>query len=172
MRCRYFNFITLGCFFLCLLSWSGTHKFYLSVTQVNYSEKEYSLQITSRLFIDDLNSLMLERYSIDAHFETKDQHPLAMQYIKEYFQKKFQLKVNGKALEYQILGQKRDTDKVVFFIEATGVYLTDIQELEVYNALLTDLFDKQQNVVHLKINNQKKSFLLMKDKPSGLLKLD
>ena len=172
MRCRYVKFIILGCFFLCLLSWSGTHKFYLSVTQVNYSEKEHSLQMTSRLFIDDLNSLMLERYSIDAHFETKDQHPLAMQYLEVYFQKKFKLFINGKALEYQILGQKRDTDVVVFFIEAKDVYLNDIYELEVYNALLTDLFDEQQNVVHLKINNQKKSFLLMKDKPSGLLKLD
>jgi hypothetical protein len=172
MRCRYVKFIILGCFFLCLLSWSGTHKFYLSVTQVNYSEKEHSLQMTSRLFIDDLNSLILERYSIDAHFETKDQHPLAMQYLEVYFQKKFKLIINGKALEYQILGQKRDTDVVVFFIEAKDVYLNDIYELEVYNALLTDLFDEQQNVVHLKINNQKKSFLLMKDKPSGLLKLD
>ena len=172
MRCRYFKFIILGCFFLCLLSWSGTHKFYLSVTQVNYSEKEHSLQITSRLFIDDLNSLILERYSIDAHFETKDQHPLAMQYLEAYFQKKFKLIINGKALEYQILGQKRDTDVVVFFIEAKDVYLNDIYELEVYNALLTDLFDEQQNVVHLKMHNQKKSFLLMKDKPSGLLKLD
>jgi len=128
--------------------------------------------MTSRLFIDDLNSLILERYSIDAHFETKDQHPLAMQYLEVYFQKKFKLIINGKALEYQILGQKRDTDVVVFFIEAKDVYLNDIYELEVYNALLTDLFDEQQNVVHLKINNQKKSFLLMKDKPSGLLKLD
>ncbi|HAE71463.1 hypothetical protein N9D85_00925 [Flavobacteriaceae bacterium] len=61
---------------------------------------------------------------------------------------------------------------VVFFLEAKGVYFTDTQELEVYNALLTDLFDDQQNVVHLKIKGQKKSFLLMKDKASGLLKLD
>ena len=172
MRSRYFRCIIVGCFFLCLISWSGTHKFYLSVTQLNYSEKEHSLQMTSRLFIDDLNSLMLKRYNIDAHFETKDQHPMAMQYLELYFQKKFKLFINGKSLEYRILGQKRDTDVVVFFIEATGVYLTDVQELEVYNALLTDLFDEQQNVVHLKINNQKKSFLLMKDKPSGLLKLD
>jgi len=37
---------------------------------------------------------------------------------------------------------------------------------------LTDLFDDQQNVVHLKIKGQKKSFLLMKAKASGLLKLD
>ncbi len=172
MRSRYFRFIAVGCFFLCLVSWSDFHKFYLSVTQVNYSEKEHSLQMTSRIFIDDLNNLLSKRYGIASHFETKDQHPMAMKYIEEYFQKKFQLKINGEALEYQILGHKRDTDMVVFFMEAKAVYLTDTQELEVYNALLTDLFDDQQNVVHLKIKGQKKSFLLMKDKASGLLKLD
>lgn len=172
MRLIYLRFSAIGCFFLCLVSWSGTHKFYLSVTQVNYSEKEHSLQMTSRLFIDDLNDLLSKRYSIESHFETKDQHPMALKFLDEYFQKKFQIRINGAGVDYRILGQKRDTDMVVFFMEAKGVYLTDIQELEVYNALLTDLYDDQQNVVHLKIKGQKKSFLLMKDKPSGLLKLN
>jgi len=69
MRSRYFRFIAVGCFFLCLVSWSDFHKFYLSVTQVNYSEKEHSLQMTSRIFIDDLNNLLLKRYGIASHFQ-------------------------------------------------------------------------------------------------------
>ena len=49
-----------------LLSFASTHKFYVSVTNVVYSEKEDALQITSRIFIDDLEKLLEERYGIKA----------------------------------------------------------------------------------------------------------
>ena len=37
------------------------------------------------------------------------------------------------------------------------------------NKLLLDMFDSQQNITHLKINNKKKSFLCIKDNAKGLL---
>ena len=36
-----------------LLAFSTAHKFYVSVTNINYSEKTEAIQITSRVFIDD-----------------------------------------------------------------------------------------------------------------------
>jgi len=36
---------------------------------------------------------------------------------------------------------------------------------------LFDTYKSQQNITHLKINGKKKSFLFIKDKSSGLLKL-
>lgn len=171
MRKKSFLFTLLISLF-CLVSWNSAHKFYLSVTQIQYSDQEHSLQMTSRVFIDDLNSLLSERYDIDARFETEEQHPLAERFVAEYFKKKFEIKLDNTPVEYDILGHKRDADVVIFFLEATAVYLSENQDLEVYNALLTDLFDAQQNVVHLKIDQKKKSFLLMKDVPKGVLKLN
>ena len=51
-------FILLGiCILFLLSSFTGAHKFYVSVTNVAYSEEEASLQIISRIFIDDLEKL-------------------------------------------------------------------------------------------------------------------
>ena len=47
-----------------LFAFTAAHKFYVSVTNVTYSEKNEALQITSRVFIDDLEEVLKERYDI------------------------------------------------------------------------------------------------------------
>ena len=36
-----------------MVSFATAHKFYVSVTNINYSEDDAAFQITSRIFIDD-----------------------------------------------------------------------------------------------------------------------
>ena len=67
-----------------LTSFTTVHKFYVSVTNINYSEKNDALQITSRIFIDDLEALLKERYEIDAALDTDKESPLVEDYIKKY----------------------------------------------------------------------------------------
>ena len=41
-----------------LLAFSVAHKFYVSVTNINYSEKDDAFQVTTRIFIDDLEEVL------------------------------------------------------------------------------------------------------------------
>ena len=45
-----------------LMAFTGMHKYYISVTQVNYIKDKESVQITSRIFIDDFEKVLQERY--------------------------------------------------------------------------------------------------------------
>ena len=58
-----------------LFAFTTAHKFYLSVTSIKYSEKDDALQITSRIFIDDFEKLLKERYDIEGKLATKDESP-------------------------------------------------------------------------------------------------
>ncbi|MEX0361780.1 MAG: DUF6702 family protein, partial [Allomuricauda sp.] len=69
---------------LLLFSFTTVHKFYLSVTNVVYSEKSASFQITSRIFIDDLDDVLEERYGIKTELATKNEAPVADTYIEKY----------------------------------------------------------------------------------------
>ena len=57
---------TLLFLLLPLFAFTVAHKFYISVTNVGYSDKDKSLQITSRIFIDDMEKALMERYDIRA----------------------------------------------------------------------------------------------------------
>ena len=51
----------IGILFISLTSFTF-HKFYMGVFQVNYAAEKKMIQITSRIFIDDLNNGMEKKY--------------------------------------------------------------------------------------------------------------
>lgn len=147
------------------------HKFYVSVTNISYSEKDDALQITTRIFIDDLDAVLLERYEIEAKLATNEESELADEYLEKYLRKKLQLQLNDENISYDYIGKKYDNDVCVFYLEATNVNYSSLESIEIQNEVLTDLFDEQQNVVHFKIKENKKSFVLLKSDTKGMLKL-
>ena len=153
------------------LSFASAHKFYVSVTNMVYSEDDDAFQITSRIFIDDMDDLLEERYGIQSKLGTPDESKVADAYIEKYFRTKFVVELNGKPVPYTFLGKKYDNDVVICYIEIPKVNFPQLKSVAVQNEILTDLFDEQQNVVHLKWKGHKKSFVLIKENNKGMLNL-
>ncbi|MGB5497723.1 MAG: DUF6702 family protein [Maribacter sp.] len=154
-----------------LVAFTTVHKFYVSVTNITYSEKDKALQITSRIFIDDFEEVLLERYGLVSNLATDSESALADEHIEKYLKTKFLVYINGEQKQYKVLGKKYDNDIMICYLEVTAVDLDNAKSIEVQNDLLTDLFDEQQNVVHFKINGKKKSFVLIKENNKGMLNL-
>ncbi len=152
-----------------LVAFTVAHKFYVSVTNISYSEKDQSLQITSRIFIDDFEQVLLERYGIEAHLATDSESALAHEYIEKYLKTKFLMFVNGEQRQYKVLGKKYDNDIMICYLEIPEIHIEKIKSIAVQNELLTDLFDEQQNVVHFKIKGKKKSIVLIRENNRGML---
>ena len=156
---------------LALMSFVTFHKFYVSVTHVNYSEKDTAFQITSRIFIDDLEAVLLERYGITSNLNTAKESKLTEEYIGKYFNTKFVIEINSKKAAYKFLGKRYENDVVLCFLELPNIKLSDTKSISVQNEILTDLFDEQQNIVHFKWKGKKKSFVLIKQNNKGMLNL-
>jgi uncharacterized protein YuzE len=154
-----------------LFAFTVAHKFYISVTNVDYSEKDDALQITTRIFLDDLNAVLQERYDIEAKIGSDNESQLDLEYFKKYLKSKFIVALDGKVTSYTIIGKKYDTDMVICYLEVPKINLSQLKSISVENEILTDLYDEQQNVVHFKINGKKKSFVLIKSDTKGMLNL-
>ena len=154
-----------------LFAFTIAHKFYLSVTNINYSEKDKALQITLRIFTDDFESVLKERYGIATYLATTDETAIADEYIGKYLRVKFILKINGESVKYAFIGKEYKDDIMICYLEIPNVYLTKTKTIEIQNEILTDMYDEQQNIVHFKLNGKKKSFILIKENNKGMLKL-
>ncbi len=153
------------------LSFTTSHKFYVSVTNMVYSEKDSAFQITTRIFIDDLEQVLEERYGIQAKLATDEESKITDDYIKKYFNAKFAIALDNKNVDYGFLGKRYDNDFVICYLELTDVDLTNVKSITVQNEILTDLFEEQQNIVHVKWKGQKKSFVLIRENNKGMLNL-
>lgn len=154
-----------------LSSFVEVHKFYVSVTHVAYAENDDALQVTSRIFIDDLEQVIDERYGAKLNLATEQEADTADDYINRYFRQKFTILLDGEVVDYEFLGKKYDNDVVVCYIELTNVGLAQRKTLEIQNEILTDVFEEQKNIVHIKVKENKKSFVLIKENNKGMLNL-
>lgn len=72
---------------------------------------------------------------------------------------------------YTFSEKNTENDVVKTYIEIKNTPLSSLKSIKVESNILYDLFQEQQNIIHFNINNRKKSFLLMKDKNTDMLKL-
>ncbi|HET8753284.1 MAG TPA: DUF6702 family protein [Salinimicrobium sp.] len=155
--------------FLPLMAFSA-HKFYLSVTEIEYNSENKSLQVISRVFTDDMEAVLKERYNSEIFLTRKKEHPDADAFLKKYIEQRLKIVVNGELQKLNYLGKKYDNDQLVLFIEVENV--PEIKSISVENKILTGLFPDQKNVVHIEFQGKTKSLLLTRDNESDLLNFD
>ena len=147
-------------------SFTILHKYYISNTQVEYVEDKESVQIITRIFIDDFENVLKERYSEDLTFDDKDASIIDA-YVERYLREKLKININGKPQSLVFIGKALDMGIAKCYLEIEDV--TEINTFEITNKTLFDLFAEQQNIIKLDINSQKKSFVLTKQNDNVVL---
>ncbi|MBX2953597.1 MAG: hypothetical protein KF870_13895 [Leadbetterella sp.] len=131
------------------------HPFYVSVTTIDQSRDKTSLEISSRIFYDDLEQALKDEFGGKVDLKNTGQTAKNTELIRKYFSGHFQLRVDGRAVNPEFLGFSIEGEAAWCYLEAKGV--TSVQKLEVYNSLLYASFREQIQIFHLNINGQKKS---------------
>jgi len=135
----------------------SSHKYYVSTSLFNFTDTN-SLQITIRLFKDDFKDALKKKYSIN-HVLT-DQILIDSTYhsnIDYYFNSFLTVSFDDKKNKLNFLGLENKNDMFVFYLEIEN--LPDFNVISFDNKLLFDLYSEQQNIIHVKKNGIKKSFI-------------
>lgn len=158
----------LGVLFL-LLSAFTFHKFYVGVFQVNYAAEKKMIQITSRIFIDDLNSGLEKKFHKKTFVGTDKETPEDVELLKKYLAENFAIKVNGQPKSITFLSKEVESNDVLVCYSR----IKDVEKfktLEILNSILTDWNSEQQNITHISAFNTKKSVLFTESSRKELLK--
>ena len=150
-----------------LLAFTAVHKYYVSVTQIDFLPEKQAVQITSRIFIDDFEKLLRTRYDEKITLATKNESLTTDSYIEKYLNEKLKLKINNKDVTLTFLGKEYDTDVIKCYLEIENI--KTIKTIEISNKVLFDIFSDQQNIIKTKINSQQKSFILIPQNSSNIL---
>lgn len=150
-----------------MVSAAPAHKFYVSITKIEYVKEKNSLQIITKIFIDDIEDALQQQYNPSISLDTKKETTTADADLKNYILQKINIKVNGKPVKLDYIGKEYDTDMVVAYLEVTDV--KELKTITVENKILFEMFPEQQNIIHLKTISSRKSLMLNRDEPSGKL---
>jgi hypothetical protein len=150
-----------------LLTASTGHKFYVSITTIEYAPEEQTLQLITKIFLDDIEAAMEARFGRKFQLNSKKERKEDAEIVKEYVFQKLKIMVNGKQVALNYIGQEYDIDVVKLYIEIPNI--KKLNTIEVENKVLLDIFDEQQNIIHVKNDSSRRSLILEKENPKGLL---
>lgn len=158
----------IGILFLSLSSFAF-HKFYMGVFQVNYAAEKKMIQITSRIFIDDLNNGMEKKYHQKTFVGTDKETQADVDLLKKYLAENFIIKINGQSKNISFLSKEVESNDVLVCYSR----IKDIDKLktiEISNTVLVDWNSEQQNITHISAFGTKKSILFTESSRTEVLK--
>lgn len=147
---------------------STAHKFYVSTTKIEYVEQQQSVQIISKIFIDDLEEVLRKRYDESIVLDSKDESE--QDFVKRYLLQKLQITINGIPATLEYIGKEYEIDLIKVYFEINDII--ELNTIEIENMVLFDLFEEQQNIIHLKTGESRRSLVLNKENPKGMLNFD
>lgn len=80
------------------------HPFFVSVTEVNHNQKTKSLEISTKIFFNDLEAALEKQHKIQLDILKPGGKSRIDLLLNEYLQKHLQLQVNGKLVKLKYLG--------------------------------------------------------------------
>ncbi len=135
----------------------GAHPFYISVCQIDYNPDTDTLEMSFRIFTDDLEQALETMGSNRLHLGTEREAEKADLYIGRYLARNVEFQINGRRVNAAFLGKEVDTEATWCYVEIADIPVLDT--MTVTNTLLFETFEDQVNLVHVKANDQKKSLV-------------
>jgi hypothetical protein len=147
------------------------HPIHISVTEIEFDEKDKALEIMMRVFIDDMELTMREKLNqpeLDI-LEPKNGQTID-QMVSTYLKDHFRITLDNKPQKVNYLGHERDGEAFVFYIEVSNV--KKWKTIQVFNNIITETHEDQSNLVHVTARGTVRSLRLTRNAPSDKLTFD
>jgi hypothetical protein len=156
--------VCLACFGLASFSTAPAtparpaHPFYVSVVEINHNAQEKTLEVSCKIFVDDLEAILKQNFKASVDLGNDGQETRNGQLIHDYISKHLSLSADGKAAKLSFIGFEREKAYAWCYFEVTGI--SSIKKLDVTNSILHDYKEEQINIMHININGNRKSYKL------------
>lgn len=148
------------------------HPLRLSLCEIEYTAGKQLLTINLKLFLTDVNeAIVFDPQSKELAFCQPNESARAEPMLLDYLNKFFYVKANGKEVDLEIKSKKLsgEGDNTALWVYFEHRQLQPLKSLEIKNAVFTDLFFDQNNIVYVHVDRDSKSLMLNKKTPSHKL---
>lgn len=143
------------------------HPLHVSVTEIEYDEKDRALEMMMRVFIDDLELTLKNKYQNPNLDILNPKERTVDQMMGDYFKEHFAIKLDDKPMSHAYLGHEREGEVFIFYIEISKV--KKFSSIYVLNNVIMETYDDQSNLIHVTVKGKVKSLRLTKSNQSGIL---
>jgi hypothetical protein len=134
------------------------HPFYVSVVEVAHNKTTATLEISCKLFAEDVEVVLEKIYKTPVDFNQPQQAKQIDGYLNTYMTKHLSLAANKKVQPLHYLGFEQEAENLYCYFEVTQI--PAITTIDLVNSLLYDFTNQQINIMHVMVNGERKSYKL------------
>ena len=131
------------------------HPYYVSVVDIKYDAKQSSLQISARMFTNDLEESLKKITKKDIDILNPKNKSEVDSVLFAYIKQRLHISVNSKNQPLQYIGYEKEEESIWVYLEIKKV--AKPKKFNIETKLLYDYLAGQINIVHAEINGVKKS---------------
>jgi hypothetical protein len=131
------------------------HPFFVSVTEINHNATEKTLEISCKVFADDMEDILKKNYQVKVDLTDPKKVDDNNKLIEAYVRKNLSIVVDGKAVPLHYLGFEKEKESIYVYVEGNNV--AAVKKLDLTISLLQDLNDEQINIMHVSVHGERKS---------------
>jgi len=131
------------------------HPFYVSATEIKHNEKTKGIEISSKIFYDDLEAAIEKEYKVHVDILRPSDSKKVDAILADYFNKHLQLIVDGKKVQLRYLGYEIEDEAAWCYLEVQRV--GKVNKIIVTNDVLFKQHPTQINMLHVIVNGIRKS---------------
>jgi hypothetical protein len=152
---------------------SSSHDIHFSKSSIDYNQKSNTLQVVINVFTDDLE-LAIERShdKLDLEIGADTQHESTDSLVADYSVNQIVFKINNKHVDFNFIGFEYDYDICYLYLESDTLSIEQFDEILLGVKLFFEVYDDQENVVDLNTPFSEDNFILKKNSPSILMKVN
>ena len=147
----------LAAFTLCFTAFSF-HPYYMSVTEFEYKPAEKEVQVSCKIFTDDLEGALKQSLKRKVDILNASAKKENEQLLNTYVQEHLKLQLDGKAVPMQMIGFEQEGEAVWIYLVTKNT--ARFKTATVFNDILYSYKEEQINIVHFKNANERKSHRL------------
>ena len=141
------------------------HPLRLSLCEIEYFSETNIISINLKLFLTDVNeAILFDPNNNELAFCQPNESVNANKMLLDYVNRYFYVKVNEESIPLEIKNKRLSgkDENTALWINLEHSQLGELNSIEIKNAIFTDLFFDQNNIVYIHINNQSNSMMLNK----------
>ncbi len=138
-----------------LVLFSFFHPFFVSVTDINHNQKNKMIEVSSKIFFDDLETEIKKEYNVNFDIIKITDKVKVNSLIAQYVKKHLQIKVDGKILAMNYIGFEIQEDAAWCYLEIPNI--ARVNTIEVNNNILYGLHSEQINMLNVTVNGKRQS---------------
>ena len=144
------------------------HVFYVSITRVKWNVDVARLDVSVRIFTDDLEEAIVAKGGPRLRLWTGQAHADRDRHVSDYLASRLAFRVNGVDRQLTYAGMEDALDATACLVQITGV--DRVETIEVENRILIEMFDTQANVMRFEIGGERKYVNLSKKTVTGTVR--